>query len=143
MRILIVGLIVTSATAVVVADIVSRDFHQEESNQDRGYSKDNDRRYGNVEDNRRQTRLELPDEVTGSSRTEYRGDDRRLESRRVQSRCGTQRTLSYTFFCFWYEVLVEINNSKYTTLRFLYKNTLYRLSLSTFSNVFLILSLNL
>ena len=105
MRILIVGLIVTSATAVVVADIVSRDFHQEEqlveSNQDRGYSKDNDRRYGNVEDNRRQTRLELPDnEVRGSLRTEQRGEDRRLESRRVQSRCGTQRILSYTFFAF-------------------------------------------
>merc|ERR1712156_854807 len=89
MRILIVGLIVTSATAVVVADVVSRDFHQEEqlveSNQNRGYSKD--RRYGNVEDNRRQTRLELPDnEVRRSLRTEQRGEDRRLDSRRVQSR---------------------------------------------------------
>ena len=102
MRILIVGLIVTSATAVVVADIVSRDFHQEEqlveSNKDRGYSKDNDRRYGNVEDNRRQTRVELPDnEVRGSLRTEQRGEDRRLDSRRVQSRCDTQKTLSYIF----------------------------------------------
>ena len=105
MRILIVGVIVTSATAVVVADIVSRDFRQEEqlleSKEDRGYSKDNDRRYGNVEDNRRQTRLELPDEVTGSLMTEQRGEDRRLESRRVQSRCGTQKNIVlYTFFAF-------------------------------------------
>ena len=103
MRILIVGVIVTSATAVVVADIVSRDFHQEEhfveSKEDRGYSKDNDRRYGNVEDNRRQARLELLDiEVTGSLRTEYRGDDRRLESRRVQSRCGTQKNVVLYIF---------------------------------------------
>ena len=105
MRILIVGLVVTSATTVVVADIVSRDFHQEEqlveSNQDRGYSKDNDRRYRNVEDSQRQTRLELPDnEVRRSLRTEQRDEDRRLDSRRVQSRCGTQRTLSYTIFAF-------------------------------------------
>ena len=103
MRILIVGVIVTSATAVVVADIVSRDFRQEEqlleSKEDRGYSKDNDRRYGNVEDNRRQARLELLDiEVTGSLRTEYRGDDRRLERRRVQSRCGTQKNVVLYFF---------------------------------------------